>query len=170
MPIRSARLRPIRDRQALLDRRDELIAAAVDVDAQEQRLAVRMSQFRSELVTLRELLWPAAPGRAFRNVRRPRVGGPAPIPPPVRDALPVRGADLRFAALGVLVRAGGPMSLDEIHRALHLTGFRIAGDHVVKQLGDALAYEHRRGRARRIARGTYVVGELSPARRRRALA
>jgi hypothetical protein len=62
------------------------------------------------------------------------------------------------------------MQLSEIHRALHLTGFVIGGSHAVKALGDALAYEHRKGRARRTARGTYVIGDLSPARRRRALA
>jgi hypothetical protein len=168
--IRNPLLQPIRHRQALLDRRAEVIASAVEVDAREQHLAIRMSELRAELRTLRAVLWPAESGRAFRNVRRPRIGGPAPIPPPVARAIPVRGADLRFAALGVLVRAGTPMTLAEIHRALHLTGFRIAGRHAVKQLGDALGYEHEHGRARRTARGTYVIGELSPARRRRALA
>ena len=33
-------------------------------------------------------------------------------------------------------------------------------------LADALGYEHRRGRAHRIERGVYGVGELTPARRR----
>lgn len=169
MRIGRRQLLPFRDRQALVDRRTELIAAAVEVDAHEQRLARQMAAFRTELRALREMLWPAAPGHAFRNVRRPRIGGPAPIPPPVTNAMPVRGADLRFAALGVLVRGTGPMTLPEIHRALHLTGFRIAGDQVVKRLGDALRYEHEHGRARRVARGTYAIGELSPARRRRAL-
>jgi hypothetical protein len=169
VPIRRSRQQPIRDRQVLLERRADLVAAAADVDAQERRLAIRMSEFRAELRTLREVLWPAEPGRAFRNVRRPRVGGPAPIPPPAPNAIPVRGAELRFAALGVLVRAGTPLTLSEIHRALHLTGFRIAGAHAVKQLADALRYEHAHDRARRTARGTYVIGELSPARRRRAL-
>jgi hypothetical protein len=61
------------------------------------------------------------------------------------------------------------MALPEIHRALHLTGFRIAGDHAVKQLADALGYEHDHARARRVVRGVYAIGELSPARRRRAL-
>jgi hypothetical protein len=163
------RLSPLRDRHTILERRDELIAAAVAVDERQQRLATQMTALRTELRTLRDRLWPAQPGRAFRNTRRPRIGGPAPIPPPTRNAIPVRGADLRFAALGVLVRSGSPMTLPEIHRALHLTGFRISGAHVVKQLADALGYEHRHGRARRVARGTYAIGELSPARRRRAL-
>jgi hypothetical protein len=129
-----------------------------------------MAEVRRELQGLRSMLWPAEPGRAYRNARRPRVGGPPPIPPPARNAVPVHGADLRYAALGVLVRAGTPLPLPEIHRALHLTGFRIAGRHAVKQLADALRYEHEHGRARRTARGTYAIGELSPARRRRALA
>ena len=169
MQFRRTRLLPFRDRQALLDRRTELIATAFDLDSRERRLAARMADVRRELRSLRSVLWPAEPGRAFRNARRPRVGGPAPIPPPVRNAVPVHGADLRYAALGVLVRAGTPMPLPEIHRALHLTGFRIAGRHAVKQLADALRYEHEHGRARRTARGTYAIGELSPARRRRAL-
>ncbi len=168
MPFPPRRLLPFRDRQATLDRRQELISVATSVDAQQQRLAVQMSAVRNELLALRERLWPAAPGHAFRNVRRPRIGGPAPIPPPTRDAIPVRGADLRYAALGVLVRAGTPLTLPEVHRALHLTGYRIAGARAVKQLGDAMAYEHNQGRVRRIARGTYAIGELSPARRRRA--
>ena len=169
MPTTRKRLLPFRDRGAMLDRRRELIEAAAAVDARQQSLAVQMSAFRTELRTLREQMWPAQPGRAFRNVRRPRIGGPAPIPPPAPNAIPVRGADLRYAALGVLVRARSPLTLPEIHRALHLTGFRIAGARVVKQLGDAMGYEHDQGRVRRIARGTYVIGELSPARRRRAL-
>jgi hypothetical protein len=165
-------LRPIAltHRKALEDRRRRLTTVATAVDSEQQRLAVQMSDVRRELGALRERLWPSQPGRAFRDARRPRIGGPAPIPPPVRSAIAISGADLRYAALGVLVRSGTPMTLPEIHRALHLTGFRIAGHHVVKQLADALGYEHDHGRARRTARGTYMIGELSPARRRRAMA
>ncbi len=151
MVFSARRLLPLHDRHAMLERRDRLIEAAVAVDERQQRLAVQMTALRTEIRALRDRLWPAEPGRAFRNTRRPRIGGPAPIPPPTANAIPVRGADLRFAALGVLVRAGTPLTLPEIHRALHLTGFRIAGRHVVKQLADALGYEHHHGRARRVA-------------------
>ncbi len=61
------------------------------------------------------------------------------------------------------------MTLPEIHRALHLAGYTISGARIVKKLGDALAYECRQGRVHRTARGTYVIGELSPARRRRVV-
>ena len=37
---------------------------------------------------------------------------------------------------------------------------------VAEQLGDALGYEERRGTVRRVARGTYVIGTLTPYRRR----
>jgi hypothetical protein len=153
-----------------LERRQQLSDAATAIDAQQRTLAVQFGEIRHELVSLHELLWPRAPGAARRDVRRPRVGGPAPVPPPVPNAVPVRGRDLRYAALGVLVRAGIPMSLPEIHRALHLRGYRIVGQRTVQRLGDALAYECTKGRATRVARGTYTLGELSPARRRRARA
>jgi hypothetical protein len=168
--VRQRRLLRFRDRPALLERQRELSEAATVIDAQQRTLAVQFSAIRHELVTLRERLWPRQPGSALRDVRRPRVGGPAPIPPPVPNAVPLRGRDLRYAALGVLVRTGRPMSLPEIHRGLHLAGFRIAGNHTVKRLGDALAYECTKGRATRVSRGTYGLGELSPARRRRARA
>jgi hypothetical protein len=166
----SRRLLPFRDRGTLLERQRDLTAEAGRVDREQQRLAAEFSAVRRELRTIRDMLWPTRPGHAFRNVRRPRFPGPAPIPPPVRGAQAIRGRELRYAALGVLVRAGSPMSLPEIHRALHLAGYRIAGNGVVKRLGDALAYECRKGRVTRVARRTYALGELSPARRRRARA
>jgi hypothetical protein len=164
------RLLPFRDRQALLDRHRELDAAANQVDCEQRRLAEEFSSLRRELRTVRDKLWPASPRRAFRTARRPRLPGPSPIPPPVDGAQPIRGRDLRYSVLAVLARSGTALTLPEIHRALHLRGFVIGGQHPVKTLGDALAYECRQGRVRRTARGTYVIGELSPARRRRALA
>ena len=170
MPMHQRRLLRYRDRPALLERHQHLSDAAAAIDAQQRSLAAQFGELRHELVSLRERLWPRRPGHALRNVRRPRVGGPPPIPPPAPKAVPVSGRDLRYAALGVLVRAGTPLSLPEIHRALHLSGYRIAGQRAVKRLGDALAYECTKGRVVRVARGTYALGELSPARRRRARA
>lgn len=163
-------LLPFRDRRALLDRSQELADAAGRVDDEQRRLAAEFAVLRRELGSIRDRLWPAQPGRAFRNARRPGMPGPAPIPPAARNAVPIRGRALRYASVAVLARAGSPMPLAEIHRALHLSGFVIAGDHAVKTLGDALAYECRAARVRRTARGVYTTGELSPARRRRALA
>jgi len=170
VPTHQRRLLRYRDRPALLERQRQLSYVAIAIDAQQRSLAAQFGEIRHEPVSLRERLWPRRPGSALRNVRRPRVGGPPPIPPPAPTAVPVRGRDLRYAALGVLVRTGLPMSLPEIHRALHLGGYRIAGQGSVKRLGDALAYECTKGRVVRVARGMYALGELSPARRRRARA
>ncbi len=160
------RVLPIRDRRALLERQEELAAAAASIDAEQQRLAVEFARLRQELIDLRELLWPSEDGRAFAKTRRPPIAGPVPIPPPLTDAVPVRGRALRDAALRVLLRAEGPLTLAEIHRALHLAGHVLLATDPVKQLGDALGYEERRGTVRRIARGTYVIGTLTPYRRR----
>jgi hypothetical protein len=155
-------------RRALLDRHDDLAHRAQAVDEQQRLLAEERLELRAELSRLRDRLWPAGPGHAFKNWRRPRIGGPPPIPPPLANAVPLYGRRLRYAVLGVLLDAPGPMSLPDIHRALHLRGYRLSGNHVVKQLADALGYEHDHGRACRVARGMYRLGELSPARRRRA--
>jgi hypothetical protein len=155
-----------RDRQHLVQRRAQLITEAEALDAHHGRSARRMTQLRHELARLRSVLWPARDGRGWRGVRRPRVGGPLPVGPVASDAVPVRGRSLRYAAVGVLVRAGEPLALPDIHRRLHLAGYRIDGAHPVKQLADALGHEHRCGRARRTERGVYGVGQLSPARRR----
>jgi hypothetical protein len=88
------------------------------------------------------------------------------VPPPLADAVPLHGRHLRDAALGVLLRAERPLTLAEIHRALHLGGNVLLGTDPVKQLGDALGYEERRGVVRRVTRGTYELGTLTPYRRR----
>jgi hypothetical protein len=94
------------------------------------------------------------------------MAGPSPVPPPVPDAVPVRGRSLRDAALRVLLRSDSPLTLTEVHRALHLAGFVMLADDPVKKLGDALGYEERRGVVRRVSRGTYTIGTLTPYRRR----
>src|SRR6266498_5927295 len=88
--VTARRLLPFRDRPALLERHRDLAAAADRVDGKQQRLAAEFSELRTELRTIRDHLWPAQPGRAFRNMRRPRALGPAPIPPPVKGARSVR--------------------------------------------------------------------------------
>jgi hypothetical protein len=65
------------------------------------------------------------------------------------------GRPLRRAILGALDEAGRPLTLTEIHRSLHLLGYRLRSNNAVKQLGDALRYEEQLGRVRRVARGTY---------------
>jgi hypothetical protein len=141
---RPTQLRPFRDRPALLARQQELADAAKAIDTEQQRLAVEFARVQRELADLHELLWPSDDGRAFAKSRRPGMPGPAPVPPPIADATPLRGRALRDAALRVLLRAEGPLTLTEIHRALHLSG----------------------GVVRRVRRGTYVLGSLTPYRRR----
>jgi hypothetical protein len=161
-----ARLLPLRDRRQLLTRQEELADAAMAVDAEQQRLAVEFARLRVELESIREQLWPSSDGHAYAKTQRPRVGGPTPVPPAAVDAMPLRGRALRDAALRTLLRADGPLTLAEIHRALHLGGHVLLAADPVKQLGDALGYEERRGVVRRIARGTYALGTLTPYRRR----
>jgi hypothetical protein len=67
----------------------------------------------------------------------------------------------------VLARNDRPMPLTEIHRQLHLNGYAIASRHPVQRLADALAYETRKGRAKRVQRATYAIDELNPGTRRR---
>jgi hypothetical protein len=160
------RPQPMRDRRALLERQEQLATQAADIDAEQQRLAVEFTRLRAELADLRELLWPSEEGHAFHKSRRPGIAGPEPVPPPLPDAAPLWGRHLRDAALRVLLRADAPLALAEIHRALHLQGFVLSGSDPVKQLGDALGYEERRGIVRRVERGTYVIGTLTPYRRR----
>ncbi len=164
--VGSPRLLPLRDRQALLERRRELVDAAAAIDAEQQRLAVEFARLRRELEHIREVLWPSAEGRAFDKSRRPGPGGPDIVPPPLVDAVAVSGRALRDAALRILLRAEGPLTLAEVHRALHLAGHALLAPDPVKQLGDALGYEERRHTVRRVARGTYVIGTLTPYRRR----
>lgn len=140
--------------------------------ADQQAAATRIGDIRSVLSDvdsrLRRPVRP--PVRLPGYLRRPAPPHhPPPVPPPAPNAIPVSGRHLRYAALAVLIRAGTPLTLTEIHRGLHLNGFVIASNNRVKALADALGYEHRQGRARRTARGVYAVGELSPWRRRQAL-
>jgi hypothetical protein len=160
------RVRPLRDRKALLVRQEKLAAEATTIDVEQRRLAVELGRIRKELSELREQLWPSEDGHAFAKERRPPLAGPTLVPPPLPDALPVRGRALRDAALRALLRADQPMTLGEIHRALHLGGHVMLAANPVKRLGDALGYEERRGVVRRIARGTYVLAHLTPYRRR----
>jgi hypothetical protein len=139
----------------LLERERELVAAATAVEAEQRRLAERYVELRRELVEIHKLLWLPDRGGPYRKTRRPEVAGPSPIPPPVAGAQLLRGRPLRRAVLASLNEAGRPLTLTEIHRSLHLSGYQLRSDHAVKQLGDALRYEEQRGRVRRVARGTY---------------
>ena len=155
--VHPRRWRRIRDRPEMLERERELAAAITEVEREQRRLAEQYTELRRELVELHGLLW--APDREgpYRKTRRPEVPGPAAVPPPVLDARPLHGRALRRVVVAALGAAGRPLTLTEIRRALHLSGYVLASDQPVKQLGDALRYEERLGRVRRVERATYAA-------------
>ncbi|WP_101949325.1 hypothetical protein [Mycobacterium sp. 3519A] len=68
----------------------------------------------------------------------------------------LRGIELRYALTMYLLQHG-PTTVDELIEALEWQGFEIPG-RASKQVSDALRWERRRGRVRRIARGLYGPG------------
>jgi hypothetical protein len=154
-------------RQSLVEERATLIAEKEALDRRQQQLAARMASINHRLTELRDELWPLSKYRMGWILRRPPVGGPPPIPRPAKDATPLSGPQLRYAALAIALRARRPITLTEIHRAIVLGGYRVDSSAPVKTLGDALGYEHRRGTAVRVERGTYRIGEINAGDRRR---
>jgi hypothetical protein len=155
-------------RAEIRDRQRALVAEVEALEREHEARAARMAEIRRELTLLRDALANVEPGVRPR-FRKARVPGPAPVGRPAPPAVRVHGRELRYAALGVLARAQGPLTLPQIHRGLHAAGFAIDSRHPVKQLADSLGWEHERGRARRVERGVYELGQLSPYRRRRAM-
>jgi len=83
------------------------------------------------------------------------------------------GIKLRRAVLGLLLRAGQPMSVDALLDALSEIGCEPAPHPprtARKALADVLAYQCRLGRLERVTRGTYRVlpNAISPSMRSRA--
>jgi len=146
---------------------DELLRQAEVLDAQQQVIAAQLAEIRTKLAEMRVVMWPPIePKDIVHGFRRTRRGGPPPIPPTAPRAVALHGRHLRATALAVLARNQRPMTLVEIHREIHLNGYRIASRRPVQRLADCLAYELNQGRARRTKRGIYAVGELNPSRRR----
>ncbi len=145
-----------------------LLDRATELDRQQRALSSRLADVRSQLAALRLHLWPRVdPADIVHGYRVTHRGGPPPIPPVAGNAHPVQGKDLRSTVLAVLACNDRPMTLVEIHRELHLNGYAIASRHPVKRLADCLGYEIVKGRARRVERAVYVLGELNPGARRR---
>jgi hypothetical protein len=154
--------------KALLAESDALFDRATELDRAQQALAVELGEVRTQLAEIRIVMWPSIdPEDLVHGFRFTRRAGPPPIPPVAPTARPVRGKHLRSAALAILARNARPMTLVEIHRELHLNGCAIASREPVKRLANALAYELVTGRAVRVRRGVYVLGELNPGERRR---
>lgn len=68
----------------------------------------------------------------------------------------LQGLELRYA-LTLYLLQHGPTSVDELIKAIRWQGFDISG-RASKQVSDALRWERRRGRVRRLARGLYGPG------------
>jgi len=122
------------------------------VDAELQELLVDRRSCLDELEGLRSRV-DRRYGTRHGGRRRPLVDEP-PVPPTPPDALPLFGTDLRAVAIRLL-RRHGAHRLRDLHGLLHCYGYAVAGPHPVKDLADAMGYEVRCGRARRVARGVY---------------
>ncbi len=137
------------------------LAASGDLAAIDTALEEVLTRRRGCLDTLADL-------RVRLNVRytthhlrwRHRVDEP-PVPPAPADAKPLESIDLRSVCL-TLLRRHGPQRLRDLHGLLHCYGYYVAGVRPVQRLGDAMAYEERCGRARRVARGTYEAVADAP--------
>ena len=68
----------------------------------------------------------------------------------------LQGLDLRYALTMYLLQHG-PTTVSELIEAMEWQGFHIDG-RASKQISDALRWERRRGRVRRLARGLYGPG------------
>ena len=146
---------------ALLDR-------ATELDQAQRALSAELAEVRTRLAEMRVVMWPRVdPKDIVHGFRITRRGGPPPIPPEAPGCLPLFGKHLRSAVLAILARNARAMTLVEIHRELHLNGYAIASRHPVKRLANCLGYEVLKGRARRIERGNYSLGMLSPGTLRR---
>lgn len=76
----------------------------------------------------------------------------------MRTELPLRGTDLRYVIVDQIYR-DGPQSIADIIEGLRYHGFTVRG-YAAKTVGDALRWEARRGRLRRLRRGFYGPGEM----------
>jgi hypothetical protein len=70
----------------------------------------------------------------------------------------LRGIELRYV-LSLHLSVHGPATVTELLDALAFHGFSVASP-APKSVSDALRWERRRGRARRLARGLYGPGQI----------
>ncbi len=153
---------------AFLEECAALLEQATELDQAQRVLSAQLAAVRTKLAELRVVMWPRVdPKDIVRGFRVTRRGGPPPIPPEAPGCLPLFGKHLRSAVLAILLRNARAMTLVEVHRELHLSGYAIASRHPVKRLANCLGYEVIKGRARRVERGNYTLGILSPGTLRR---
>lgn len=70
----------------------------------------------------------------------------------------LRGTELRYVIVDQLYRTG-PQTIPEINEELGYHGFTVSG-YPAKSIADALRWEVRRGRLRRLRRGLYCPAEM----------
>ncbi len=70
----------------------------------------------------------------------------------------LRRGNLRYCLMTVLAEAGRPCTIAELIRTLEQRGLHVGGADPRKVVSDALRYEARLGRVRRVRRGTYESG------------
>ncbi|MGH3675280.1 MAG: hypothetical protein ACRDU5_05995 [Mycobacterium sp.] len=68
----------------------------------------------------------------------------------------LEGIELRYVLTMYLLQHG-PTTVEELIQAIRWQGFDVCG-RASKQVSDALRWERRRGRVRRLARGVYAPG------------
>jgi hypothetical protein len=70
----------------------------------------------------------------------------------------LQGIELRYV-LTMYRLKHGPTTVDELIDAIRWQGFDVSG-RASKQISDALRWERRRGRVRRLGRGVYGLGSV----------
>ena len=145
-------------RLALHEQRGALLSALEALDDEARQLAERRRHVVGELHGVRDLLYPVVKGC---HGRRPPVHDQPPVPVAVRNAIPVGGRMLRKLCLAILLERG-PLSLSDLHTAIHLAGYLLSSRRPVQALSDALRYEVTRRNAYRLERGRYGVDGWEP--------
>ncbi|WP_195210464.1 hypothetical protein [Actinomarinicola tropica] len=139
-------------------RRDAVLHEIRRLDDELQELTRRRIDLLERARALRDDLWPIVPGVMGR---RPPAVDEDPLAPVAADAQLLWGPALRAVALDLL-RAHGPLRLDDLHDLLHRLGYAVDSTTPVKTLADALGYEADAGRAVRVSRGTYAAAGPPP--------
>lgn len=134
---------------------EEDVAELARLDARLELQAVRRRAVLARMARARARLWPGGERRWHR--RRVARVAERELPPPVVDAEPLWGVELR-RVMGAVLRRHGPVSLRELHGLLHRYGYEVAGPRPVQRLGDAAMYEVRAGRLVHVSRGVYGPG------------
>jgi len=130
--------------------------AMADLRTVDHALGELLERRRRHLADLDGLRRRLVRPRSYHGGRRRPLVDEAPLPPAPDGAEPLSGLDLRAVCLRLLARHG-PHRLRDLHGLLHCHGYVVAGPHPVKLLADAMAYEVRCGRARRVERAVYAA-------------